>query len=230
MNMDILRWYKLNPKVVIKPTSNKFYNLYNYKLVYKVDGARAIPGSKTLDQLNLRMSYLGGISRHNKGVVDRELIGILFDIYRDAQIRFRVEGNSVSMFCSDIDLLYHTASHRLAAYTNNLTQCSLVLSDAAQKALDGGQIIVNKPPEFRYKVLLRQGFYRNLSERQAAANYIEQLGSDIKISKLLLNNLKSSTKYLSAGYFYTNDRRLGDIIMMICPRLILSIRELVEVN
>lgn len=230
MNMDILRWYKLNPKVVIKPTSNKFYNQYNYKIVYTVDGARAIPGSKTIEQFNFRLSYLSSNLRHSKAIADRELIGILFDIYRDGQIRFRVEGNSVSMFSSDIDLLYQTASHRLAAYTKNLTMCSLVLSDAAQKALDVGHIVVNKPPEFRYKVLLRQGFYKNLAERQAAANYIEQLGDDIRISKLLLDNLKSPTKYLSAGYFYTNDRRLGDIVMMICPRLILSIRELVEVN
>lgn len=218
--MDTSQWYSINPNIKIIRTKKKFYNRYNHKLVYRVTGASSIPNNKSIENFNFR------IGRYHNGVVSASIADV-YNLYyeRDKNLKFRIEGNALGIFCEDIDYLYQTASTKLKNHAPQIL--STVLDQIQQDLLEQGLIIVKTPTDYIWRINLRSGFCKNLNDRHGLAKYLVNLGDEVKITKNLLAELASTTKYWSGGYFHVRDPKLADMIRLIVPNLVKSVDQLV---
>ena len=221
--MDTSRWYNLNDYIKIVGTQRKFYRRYLHKLVYTVYGAWALSGSETIDALRGKLSR----SRHQLDLRTIELVTPFFDLYtaKDSRLRFIAERSTLSVFCDDIDYLFELAQDKLSPHKPEIL--STVLDQDSQELLDKGMILVKTPTEHCWRINIRSGFYRNLAERQGLAQYLKNLGDEVKVTKNILQRLGSNDKYLYGGYFHVKDPRVVDMIRLITPDLVQSVDQLV---
>lgn len=242
MKMDTSRWYELNKQLTIVPTTSKFYKRYLYKITYKLPGIHFVIRSRSREDLDRMIMYYNNDSSklysslypYSKNIVKtaeirQDKLYEFSDLYQDKQLalRYRAEGRSVSIFGNDIDQLYDIAKNRLVLNTEGLTSVSLVKNQNEMNLLENDKIIVRTPTSHTHRVYLRQGYYRDVKERMALGRYLENLGDHVKIGKVLLDNLKSANKYFGGNYFHVDDPKIVDMIILICPKIVLSVKEIV---
>lgn len=225
--MDLLPWYNLNSLIKIKPTVKKFYGKFSHKATFTVYGSRYITSSKTLEDCYKKSSvqnYHNNISLNSFSV---HILGIFYHLYHDKKfdIKFRIECNTVNIYSKNLDLLLDICTNHVGtALVNELTT---VTDPLIQTVLDQDMIVMKTVDQYRYRVNIRFGYYKDLTARHGLAKYLENLGEEVKITKKLLQAIGGSNKYLSAGYFYVKDQRLVDMIRLITPSLVRSVNQVV---
>ena len=231
--MDTSRWLSINPKVTFSPTVKRFYRKFDHKLTYYINGASMVPRFPFTE-----IAYYTGIYPGDYQTTDqyhqalhqrRAYLNSLIVAYQDRkpEIKFRFERSLVSIFGTELDLLYNMAAYSLADYQSSLQSVTTVFSAQDQAVLDRDCIVVRESPSHAYRVYIRDGFYRNVNERQALAAYLTNLGDQVRITENLLAEITSTSKYIRAGYFYVNDPRLVDMISLINPRFVQRVQQLV---
>lgn len=218
--MDISQWYNVNEHINIVATKKKFYNRYLHKLVYQVYGATSIPYNKDVQDFFFKLSRFHDDVAHAS-------IYEFYNVFheKDQNLKFRIEGSTLAIFCEDINYLYSLASTRFKnAKPHTL---STILDQKQEILLEQGLIIVKTPTDHIWRVNLRSGLCKNLHERHGLAEYLVNLGQEVKITKKMLYDLKSTAKYFGGGYFHVKDPRLVDMIRLIVPNLVKSVNQLV---
>lgn len=222
--MDTSRWHEVNATIKIVETRNKFYSKFRHKITYdRIPFLNAIYGSKTFYDVECKLRLRREPTPKN--------IAELVDVYnvwsqRDSNMRIRIEGYRMSLFSNDEDLLYNIATEKLAQLKYKLILLSTVTNQQQSQALDTDCIILKNHINYTHKVLLKDGYYRDLQARHHLAQYLSNLGDEIKITKSFLYNLASNNKYLNSGYFYTNDINIVDMIRLIMPNVVRSIQKI----
>lgn len=194
-------------------------------MVYQLSNAHLITNYHTFAYLE----KLANNSRTPITLTAKSQLMTFHQVLRNPENKFRIrtEGHSISIFHADIDFMYHVAANDLSAYAHNLQLLSTVTSAEQLAALENNQIIVRKSPDYAWRVYVRDGFYRNFTERQALANYLENLQDQVKVSKNFIRELKGVTKYIKGNYFHVKDPRLVDMIHLIIPNFVRSVQQLV---
>jgi len=242
--MDTSPWYNLNPKIKITRTNRKFYQRYLHKIVYRIPGISVLRfcndqnSSDSLKTHIARQLHLPsdiflvtvGDSDFRKKVEQRydSLVNFI-EIYtsNNLDLRFRLEGHNITIFAASLEQIYDLAIGPLLAHRSNLIEVCTVQSQREQQILEQDCILVTMPTQHPYRVILRGGIYQNHQERQALANYLKNLGDQVKITKNILANINSSSKYINAGYFHVRDPDVVGLISLIMPTIVRSVRQLV---
>lgn len=222
--MDISLWYNLNSKIKILETNKKFYNTYMHKMVYDIPGSYVV----TIGDISNIKNLL--IRNYSADTVEYKLKNLqdLYNFYKKRQVhdvRCRIERNFVSIFGKDVQSLYQLATNQLSIYVPTLL--STVTSEKTQKALEQGFQILKQDTDYKFKVIIRDGFYKLTDDRKHLANYLRNLGNEIKITENILSLLESNNKYINSGYFYVKDSRIVDLIKLIAPTAIRSVQPIV---
>lgn len=224
--MDTSRWSRLNSLVRLLETRQLFYKKYAYKIVYSINGAYLLSNCASEETLVDKASR----SRPRKPI-DLKTLKDFFRVLTEKKqyIRTRCEGNSVSIFSQDLDLLYEIAGKELKQYTCQLSTVSLVRSPDDFEVLNQNKIISRTSQTHPWKISLRQGWARDNDNKVALAQYLKALGDEVRVTDFLLDTLSKNNKYISGHYFYVRHPGTADFILMMSPRLIASITEIVVV-
>lgn len=217
--MDLLPWHSLNKFLTIYPTKNKFYNRYLYKLNYNLLGAHLISVYKN-KQFPIRFSKLSDR--------DQEKLEIFNLVLRNKSmdLRWRTEGNSLSIFGTSEQELYDLAQGRLGAYKSSLNSVTRVASEKDFANLEAGCIIMATPTKYKYRVTIREG-WRMTQDRYNLATYLKSIQSEVKISQFLLQGMINQHKYLHSCYFYVNDPKIVSMIALVAPNIVKRVQEVV---
>ena len=223
--MDLSQWIELNPTINIVRSTKKFYGSYPYKLTYRVVGAYLLPICKDLDYIFKRL-YNSVRTKPTKQ--DHATIEVFFDLYVDKSngIKWRTEGSTVSLFFEDEQTAYGIASGALLSSVSALRSITRIQNDSDRAVIESGKIIMTKPTEYRYKVIIREG-YRQMQSRQALGKYLQTIRSEIKISDKMLHGMISNYKYFHSCYFYVNDPKIVSMIALVAPSLVKHVQEVV---
>ena len=92
-----------------------------------------------------------------------------------------------------------------------------------------GAIIRRNTPDYRYKVVLRDGRYTIDIKKQVLA-YLENLGDQIRITPKCQEMLASPYVHCWGVFFYTDDPDLTIMLRMIAPDLVGNIHELIVLD
>lgn len=233
---DLSQWHKINSSLKIFPTQKKYYDRFVHKLVYRsVYRAGVVTSIRHEDEIMPRLlaltgrdSFAGKGDPYQVSAASEKLIS-LFRVYqtRGENLRIRIESSSVSLFANDLEYLHKIATNDLSCYQNHLEFLTTVLDDQQQQYLDNNLIIVKEATDYTHRVSVRDGFYPNSQERQALADYLETLGSEVRCTKRFINSIRSSNKYIQIGYFYVRDPRIIDMIRLIIPNLVRRVDQVV---
>lgn len=225
MTTDTSQWYDLNSAIKIVETNKKFYKFYMHKLVYTIPGSYAVANGNSIEDVKKII-----MRTYPSDIVAYKLSSILafhqFYIERRSyDVRCRIERNTVSIFAKDSQTLYQLATNQLSSYIPEIL--STVTCEKTRDSLDKGFQIMKQETEYKFKVNIRDGFYKIVDDRRHLANYLQGLGDEVKITKNILSALGSSNKYMSSGYFYVKDLRVVDLIKLIAPTVIRSVQPIV---
>jgi hypothetical protein len=238
--MVSLDWLSLNDTLKITHTKKKFFNEFLYRVTYQVPGASMLswkysPGESISDRIGAYNARITGDPihlwySHHKLPANINQLNDFNCVYntKSNTLKFRIERDNLSMYSNSDTQLYQIAAWDLIKWTNDLTSVSLVKSESTRQLLDMGYAIV-RDDTYPYRVRLREGS-SNIADRKSLTNYLITLGTDVKITKLMLTRLDSSHKYFHGGYLYVNDIRIVDILRIISPAIIGSVTQLVINN
>lgn len=237
--MDSSDWINVNPKIVVSYTKKKFYNIFLFKITYHVPGARMIGYAKNIKSLGERCDvYNDRITnpyllydnqyQHRHRLADLTQLTIFYNLYRAKphDFKFRIESENIMMYSNSQENLHKLATDTLKSYQSALAEVSLIESDAALTLLNQGYTLVKKPTTYPYKVRLREGF-QNHYERHGLATYLKNLGTEVKVSEHILQQLLSNNKYFQGGFVYVNDPKLIDMLRLVSPAVVGTINQLV---
>lgn len=219
--MDLLPWNKINKFVDILPTKRKFYDKYLYKLVYDLRGAHIF-------SLYSKNFFSNNFHTNRLSESEREKIDVFVTVFRnkDLDLRWRSEGNSLSIFGQSEHELYELASNKLLAYKSSLRSVTRVMNEQDLADLEAGHVIMSEKTAFPYKVTIRQGL-RNTHDRHILGNYLKSIRSEVKISDFLLQGMIHQNKYLHSCYFYVNDPKIVSMIALVAPNIIKRVQTVV---
>lgn len=221
--MSSLPWTNLNPNIKLFPTTKKFYNRYTNKVTYHISGIYIIPLAKKTDDIDY---YI--VRRSSSKGFDIPTLKKFLELYltRTDKIKFRCEGNSLSLFADNESELYDLANGPLYEYRTKLKSITSIQNETDRQIVESGSIIMRKSTNFKYKVTIRNS-NKHSQDRVNLANYINNVRSEIKISDFLLRTMLGKYKYLHSCYFYVNDPKIIDMIALISPNLVKRIQEVV---
>ena len=234
--MALLDWTKINEDISVAYTKKRFYNQFFYKITYYIPGVRLITYGEInslperVINYNNRNNSPGAITfwftRSHEHANYNQLLDFM-NLYqrRSSDLKFRVEGNTVNIYTKSEQEIYDLANN-LKKWAKSLQTVTLVESTSALNLLEKGYTLVKSPPEYEYRVKIKEGFGRN-KVYKSLANYLKNLGKEVKLSKNLINYLESDTKYFRGGYVYINDLRLVDMLKLISPDSIGSVDRMV---
>lgn len=222
--MDSSQWTNINSTVQIIPTTRQFYGQFYYKLVYNLVGAALLRSVSSLDQLT-RRAFSSRQIQNDQMLFDK-LVTFFNAVNQSQGLRWRCEGNSLSVFAETEQALMDLATTTLKDYGSSLVSVTRIANQQDRETLESGNIIMRKPTDYRYKVSIRDG-YRNTRDRKLLANYLTTIRSEIRISDHLLAGMTLGNKYLHSCYFYVNDPRIVDMIALVAPTIIKKVQEVV---
>lgn len=234
--MASLDWLSLNNKLKISYTKKKFFNEFLYRITYRVPGASLLawkyhPEKNIYDRIIAYNSRRSTTPIHSwygaaRPFADSNQLNDFNRVYmtKSSTLKFRIEQDTLSMYSNSDAQLYQIAAFELMEWTDNLTSVSLVESDSARDLLNKGYAIVSSDT-YPVRVRLKEGT-SNVADRKSLKNYLISLGTDVKVTKLMLDRLDYPHKYFHGGYLYVNDIRLVDVLRIISPTLIGSVTQL----
>lgn len=232
-------WREVNPCVDFVDTRKKFFNKFCYAAVYKCLGGRTIKLAKGADDIQSlierRYQHDQMMSKHsiwnrdhylNPGSIDQQQILAFFDIKQAKSPHncVRVEEPHVRVYGDTEQILYDIANNELARWKAQLLEVHRPADAATEAALDGGSIVMKHHNGYRYKFVLRDGCYGE-ENKLALANYLDQLGDLVKVSKTVRLSLGIGSKYLWRAWFYSNDYHIKTMIDIIAPGAVSNIHE-----
>lgn len=239
--MDTSFWTQCNPNIQFERTAKRFYNQYLYRLVLTAPGGRAINEydsvSEGLDHLRARnYNYAGSWGAARREVLKNADAVFLEHIknvkYNDKlKVKVRIEDPYVQIYADSEDVLQEIVINHFPVHcTNYLYAISAPESTDAQKALESGAIIRRKTIDYRYKITLRDGHYRDQT-KDTLYNYLETLGAEqVRVPKSIRTSLsKQGNGFIWSGYFYANDPGITSFLNLISPGLVVNIHELVTI-
>ena len=216
--MDLSRWYNHFIDIHIKQTPSLYYNKFKHKLVYNVEFR--VRYDRTYD-----FSRIAGPANVEQRIARAKEFADLYE-NRNSDCRMRLENYSLSIFHNDIDYLYNLATERLGAYKSSLTELYTNLNSNNQQAIEIGKCIMKTDNGYQYRANVRAGVYSSRQDNIALANYLVGLGDEVRVTKNFLHELRHY-KYIQSRYFYLKDPAVTSMIMLIQPKLIKSVQEIV---
>lgn len=230
-------WTDINENVKIDYTTKKFYNQYFYKIEYEIYGASLLTRgsiksyhhlSGSVDTFNLHSSY-----RKSKNFAKLSTLSDFFELKLNIDrsiAKIRIEENSFSIYSSDIDYLHDIVANKLLDCQSLLKTVYLIRSKKDMDLLDQGKIIVKKEKLYPYRVRLNaiENRKSGLDDLENLGNYIRQLDDEIKISKNLLNELRSNNKYFHGGHVYIRDPNVASMLKLISPSVIGKTHQMIQ--
>lgn len=230
-------WTNINQGVIIDYTKKKFYNRYFNKIEYHIFGASILTYSsvKNQHQLSRSVEIFNLHSSHRMSTKKAKLSNLndFFKVKLDLDksiAKIRIEGNSFSIYSSDMDYLLDIATNKLSDHKESLKYVYLVRSKKDMDMLDQGKIIVKNEKSYPYRVRINAVVNRRSGsdDLKNLANYIEQLDQEIKISKNLLNELRSGNKYFHGGHVYLKDPNVANMLKLISPSAIGKTHQMIQ--
>lgn len=224
MKMDLSQWRSKHPNVKISPTKRKFYNRYLHKLVYQFYGANILSGNTSEESLIHRIDVRNRSSR----VVNTAIVKDFYQLYtnENKNYRIRVEGNTLAIFAPTLEILLEI-SEKYSHHKNLLTEVTTVLDDSLLPLIEQNYCILHRHINYSHRINFKSGWMRNYNDRRSLANYLQQLGDEIRCSNNLIHTLKTGAKYFQGGYFYARDPNIASMIALIVPTLVKSIQQVV---
>ena len=233
--MDTLFWTALNPKIRILDTVKMMYGQHLYRLEIQAEGASILRDLEsdivtevTNRNLLARTVNYGGSWRRNKPVsVDR--IPLLEKI-REVMLtnpgnKTRIEGDSLQFYTPDEVAIKKLARQMIYLDNSHISSIMRPTTPALADILRAGKVLRKNPPEYKYRLMIRDGRYSEES-KENLLNWVDQMGDAVRIPVSLRENLeKGRHGYIWGGYIYVNDPRLEVMLRMIEPRLIGKIEE-----
>jgi hypothetical protein len=232
-------WRDVNPCVDFVDTRKKFFNKFCYAAVYKCPGGRIIRLAKSVDdigpmaqrrydsdQLMAKHSIWNRDHYLNPGDIDQQQILAFFDIKhnKSSNICVRIEEPFVRVYGETEQELYELANNELAQWRSKLLELHRPADAVSKAALDCGSIVMKNHNGYRYKFILRDGCYME-ENKLALANYLDQLGDLVKVSKTVRLSLNRDSKYMWRAWFYSNDYHIKTMIDIIAPGAVSNIHE-----
>lgn len=221
--MDSLLWTQFKNDIQIIPTTRKFYKKYLYKLAYSsIDGCHLIPIANNFTSL----SKISTLQSRTQTQVDT--LRVIYHHYmnKDNKLRWRFEGKSFSIFSCEENILYNLAKNDLHDFKDKVVSITRPECLEDIDLLDSGKIIMRTATDYKFKVTIRNGF-RQHKDKIMLGRYLEGIRSEIKISDFLLKGLISGYKYFGTSYFYVNDQKIVDMILLVSPSVVQKVEEVV---
>lgn len=146
-------------------------------------------------------------------------------------IRIRVEEPTVQFYADKQETLKDIAREFTypGDYRSQVKEVNGPESSEQADLLLSGAIIRRNAPDYRYKVVLRDGRYSVEIKRQVLA-YLENLGDQIRITPKCREMLASPYIHCWGVFFYTDDPDLTIMLRMIAPDLVGNIHELIVLD
>jgi hypothetical protein len=242
--MDTSYWSSNFPGIKQHPTLKLYYKKFLWRLTVYIPGGELIY-SKNPD-LNEALSFRRAtaisynwagswFSRRSIQLNDVD-VGLLYVAKNirekyGRQIRVRVEEPMLQFYAEDEQTIRDIArsfSHP-TDYRSQVEEINGPINDAEAEILLSGAIIKRNPPEFQYKVVLRDGRYR-LESKQQVLTYLENLGDQIKISPKCQEMLAQPYPSCWGVFFYTNDPGVATMLRLIDPNIVGNIHEIIVPN
>ena len=243
--MNNYPWNQVNPYLDVIDTRKKFFNKFCYAIVYKCLGSNIIRLATNLVDIDVyidrRISGDQMLKKHSMwsragyitspGDINKQQITALFNIKHNKPMGtyLRVEEPFVRIYGQTEQLLYNIASNELAAWKLNLCELHRPSNVAAELLLNSGNIVMKTNNGYRYKFVLRDGYYGE-ENKLALSNYLIQLGDIVKVSPTVKNNLMSKGRHLWRGWFYSNEYDIKTMIDLIAPGAVSNIHEVTSIE
>jgi hypothetical protein len=233
MKMDMLLWNKLNPEIKITDTKKKFFNRYLYKAVIDAPMCRLILSNHVnltkeyQHRLDLSRHYNYGGSWKRKHTSTRANISELayyqnLRLKNTDELKFRIEEPYLSIYANNEQFLYDTISQ----VNSDVKEIHRPANDHAKAILDQGQIVIKKPTDYEYKVVLRESGSISYEVREQVYNYLAGLTDTVKMTKGCKSNLTERHHWFTSTYFYTKDPSVLTFLNLISPDIVSGIFKL----
>jgi hypothetical protein len=234
--MDTFDWTKFNHKVVIKSTKKRMFGRFYYTVKYFCPGGRIIHTDGDIPtaieerkMLHRHFNY-GGSWRATRERLDEidsaqlEAFKAIKDQYQD-QIRLRVEEPYVTFYAETEEKLVELAN-TLKDWRKNIS--TVTRTTAAEKEiLDRNCIIARTDPGYKYKIVLRDGTFKN---KASLCGYLEQIKDQVRISDGVWRNLEKPYPFIWGAWIYANDPDIATMLNIIEAGIVSNIHEVVVVD
>lgn len=243
--MATLPWTDLAPNVKCIDTTKQFFGKYLYKVDVNVPASRILVDKRNQTMewlLNERIKEakdtvhrLAAWGRQNQvtfsnwhQVINGSSLEQL-EYYKKiaAQhkgvIKFRIEEPTLSIYCDDEQLLFDIVSNDPCQHLERVFKPA---NPAAQSVLKSGEIIVKRPTDYLYKIVLKEGRVNNDLNIQIY-NYLESLGDEVKLTQSCLQNLTLRRHWMTSCYFYAKDSKVLTFLNLIAVGKVSGIFKLV---
>ena len=234
--MDTLYWTQFNPKIEIAHTTKKYFNQYLYKLVVYAPGGRTIDSKDIANAIEHRkvwdkdMNHFGWWGRRTRDLEDAdiEFLEHIRRLKQDCNIkkRIRVEEPWIQIYAESEDALVDIINQEPILFKKYVHGLAGPENKETAEILNSGAIIKKVDNGYRYKVIIRDGFYSR-EVREQLWNYFNAAGESVKITAGFGRALQSPSGYMWSLYFYADDLSIITFINLISPGLITNIHELV---
>ena len=243
--MDTLSWTNLNPTVKRVGTKKKFFGRFLNKIVvwcpavsivydkHETDAAILLE-RKLAIMHNRRNTYYSYTMIHKITDIEKYAVIEQLQYFMDLKnanndaIKIRIEDPAITIYSDDLNLLY-----KIAADMNpeRLREVHTPANDYAAEALNRGEIIIKKPMEFEYKIMLKETMM-DQSTKHNILDYLYNLdkNDEVCLTKSLVKNLRGDFTYFQGGYFYAKDEQTVTFIGLICPGIISGIFKLTKLE
>jgi hypothetical protein len=239
--MDTSFWTQRNPNIGIEHTTKKFYGKYLYKLVVYCPAGRLISSSGELaDELQYRkeFNYNHGGSWYRR-TQSTTLSSARIDLLESLRtlktlnlpdLKIRVEEPRIQLYSTNIQQLENIISNYLSvAPTSYIETISGPADDDAETILNSGAIIRKNDTGYRYKILLKDGFY-SLESKRNMLDYLQNIGPEqVRVPRGTYFMLNSNSQYIYGCYLYANDLNITTFLQIINPGIVTNSHELVVI-
>jgi hypothetical protein len=235
--MDISFWTQFNPKIEIAHTTKKYFNQYLYKLVVYAPGGRTIESKDIANTIEHRkvwdkdMNHFGWWGRKTRDLEDADIAFLehIRQLKQDQTInkRIRVEEPWIQIYTESEDDLVEIVDQEPGLFKKYAHGLAGPEDSYIAEILNSGAIIKKTDNGYRYKVILKDGFYSQ-EVRGQLYNYFNTADKEtVKITGGLSRALQSPGGYMWSLYFYANDLAIITFLNLISPGLVTNIHELV---
>lgn len=137
--------------------------------------------------------------------------------------KIRIEEPDVQFYATNIQTLKAIADSLRYKDNSHFVSVMTPANQDHENILLEGYTLRKTKINWLYRVIFRDGKY-SLETKGQIKSYLNNLGSQIKVPKNLMEQLSKGT-WIWGGYIYTNDKSLATMLSLIDGRLISKIEE-----
>ena len=237
MKMDTSFWTNLNSNINCGITKKQFYGQYLCKLVMELPCGRLVKSMEDLTdelryrkQTHINRNYGGSWGNRQSADLEKasvEQLEIVRSIKQDYSdiVKIRIEEPYVQFYARDEHDLKIITSRFTDICKQRLIQIETPIDKCHADKLKSGDIFMSTNIGYSHKVYIRDGLYP-MEVKQQLLSYLDNLGSDVKLSKGTRKQLEGPLSYIWGNFFYIKDPKLTTFIALIHPSLIRKIHKL----